>query len=201
MKRRTMTCPICDRDISLTNYDRHVKTCTGVRVFDTLDRDSDGKCVCPECGKSYTTKGIGTHMWRMHGIGKDHNPNTGYGDGSRKAWNKDVLTYDEIFYSDYSLVKEYLIEYGDVHSESTIRKHMKLHLITIHGNTCSVCGTEEWFGDDVPLVCDHIDGNSENHDYDNFRLVCGNCDMLLPTYKSKNRGNGRKERRNNKYFI
>jgi len=29
----------------------------------------------------------------------------------------------------------------------------------------------------------------------NLRLVCGNCDMLLPTYKSKNKGNGRHNRR------
>jgi hypothetical protein len=42
---------------------------------------------------------------------------------------------------------------------------------------------------------DHIDGNSENNHLSNLRLVCGNCDMLLPTYKSKNKGNGRAYRR------
>jgi len=43
----------------------------------------------------------------------------------------------------------------------------------------------------MPLVLDHVDGNSENNKLENFRLVCGNCDMQLPTYKNKNKGNGR----------
>lgn len=42
---------------------------------------------------------------------------------------------------------------------------------------------------------DHIDGNSDNWSLDNLWLVCGNCDMLLPTYKGKNIGNGRYKRR------
>ena len=42
---------------------------------------------------------------------------------------------------------------------------------------------------------DHIDGNSDNWMDNNLRLVCGNCDMQLPTYKSKNLGNGRYKRR------
>jgi len=43
----------------------------------------------------------------------------------------------------------------------------------------------------VPLVLDHIDGHFENNNEENLRLVCGNCDMQLSTYKSKNIGNGR----------
>jgi hypothetical protein len=52
-------------------------------------------------------------------------------------------------------------------------------------------------GQPIPLVVDHIDGNPTNHAITNFRLVCGNCDMQLPTYKAKNKGNGRKYRRTN----
>ena len=40
-----------------------------------------------------------------------------------------------------------------------------------------------------------MNGDSENCALDNLRLVCGNCDMQLPTYKSKNRGKGRAWRR------
>lgn len=45
----------------------------------------------------------------------------------------------------------------------------------------------------VPIIkiVDYIDGNSGNWYFNNLRLVCGNCDMQLPTYKSKNKGNGR----------
>jgi hypothetical protein len=44
-------------------------------------------------------------------------------------------------------------------------------------------------------ILDHIDGNSSNNDITNLRLVCSNCDSQLPTYKSKNKGNGRHYRR------
>ena len=67
----------------------------------------------------------------------------------------------------------------------------------LKGYQCSIpdCGISTWKGGPVPLVMDHEDGDSTNNHIDNLRLVCGNCDMLLPTYKSKNKGNGRHSRR------
>lgn len=47
-------------------------------------------------------------------------------------------------------------------------------------------------GSPVPLVCDHISGESTDNRIENFRLVCYNCDRQLPTFKSKNKVNGRK---------
>jgi hypothetical protein len=78
----------------------------------------------------------------------------------------------------------------DMH-EATARKHAKRYLIHKNGNKCSICGIEEWNGQPAPLVCDHIDGNSNSNGIDNFRLVCCNCDAQLPTFKSKNKGSGR----------
>lgn len=82
-----------------------------------------------------------------------------------------------------------------VNHESVIARIMKKYLLEKNGNKCEICKTEQWMGKNVPLVIDHIDGNSNNALLENFRLVCGNCDMQLPTYKSKNNGNGRKWRR------
>lgn len=62
-------------------------------------------------------------------------------------------------------------------------------------NSCWICGTTEWMGQEIPLILDHINGNPEDHKLENLRLVCGNCDMQLPTYKSRNKGNGRHSRR------
>ena len=74
------------------------------------------------------------------------------------------------------------------------RRFVKKYLIDKYGHRCSICGIVEWMGQEVPLVVDHIDGNAENCQIDNFRLVCGNCDMQLPTYKNKNK-KGRKWRK------
>ena len=71
----------------------------------------------------------------------------------------------------------------------------KRYILDTRGHRCEICGIDEWCDQPVPLVMDHIDGNSDNNHIDNLRLVCGNCDMQLPTYKSKNRGNGRHKRR------
>ena len=43
---------------------------------------------CKFCGKKYSKKGTGTHIWRNHGNGKQHNPNIGFKTGIRKIWNK-----------------------------------------------------------------------------------------------------------------
>ena len=75
--------------------------------------------------------------------------------------------------------------------ESVIRKHVKRWLVHNIGHKCQICGVTEWCGKPVPLVCDHIDGDSTNSDIANFRNVCCNCDAQLDTYKSKNRGKGR----------
>lgn len=71
----------------------------------------------------------------------------------------------------------------------------KQYLLETRGIQCEICKITEWCGKSVPLVMDHVDGNSENNLISNLRLVCGNCDMQLPTYKNKNKGNGRALRR------
>lgn len=46
------------------------------------------KSVCPHCGRLFTKKGIGSHIWRVHGPGKSFDPNAGYKNGTRLPWNK-----------------------------------------------------------------------------------------------------------------
>lgn len=47
------------------------------------------KSVCPYCGKEFFKRGIKGHIWRIHTEdGQNFNPNRGYADGTRKAWNK-----------------------------------------------------------------------------------------------------------------
>lgn len=72
---------------------------------------------------------------------------------------------------------------------------VKKFLSVNYGHKCQICSTCEWQGKPLPLILDHIDGNSENWLLTNLRLICSNCDSQLPTYKARNRGNGRHARR------
>ena len=88
------------------------------------------------------------------------------------------------------------IESGEYknHSDNSIRRLVRKYLIHKCGNKCMICGLSEWRDIPIPLVSDHIDGNPNNNDLSNFRIICNNCDSILPTYKGKNRGNGRSNR-------
>jgi len=80
------------------------------------------------------------------------------------------------------------------YSDYSIRRLIRLYLIYKNGHRCMMCGLSEWMNMPIPLVSDHIDGNTNNKDLNNFRIICNNCDATLPTFKGKNRGNGRKNR-------
>ena len=57
---------------------------------------------------------------------------------------------------------------------------------------CACCGIgPEWYGKHMPLILDHINGVNNDNRLENLRFVCSNCDSQLPTYKPKNRNNGR----------
>lgn len=79
--------------------------------------------------------------------------------------------------------------------ESENRHLARKYLIEKHGHICVLCQTSTWSGQPVPLVCDHIDGDSDNNRLDNLRMICQNCNALLPTFGSRNRGRGRKSKR------
>lgn len=88
------------------------------------------------------------------------------------------------------------VESGEykTHSDNSVRRLVRLYLIEKHGHKCMMCGVTHWQNEIIPLVSDHIDGNPRNNDLSNFRIICNNCDSILPTYKGKNRGNGRLDR-------
>jgi endogenous inhibitor of DNA gyrase (YacG/DUF329 family) len=81
-----------------------------------------------------------------------------------------------------------LFEKGLLKGRGAIKKYIYLR----DGNKCSICGQlPEHNGKSLTMVLDHIDGDATNNLPYNFRLVCPDCDSQLPTFKARNRGNGR----------
>lgn len=95
-------------------------------------------------------------------------------------------------YCSTSCNANYRFEKGITNSANAVRSY----LIRNQGIVCSMCGNTHWLGQPINLEVDHIDGNSENNSIQNIRLVCPNCHSTTPTYRNKNKGHGRVNRRN-----
>ena len=59
---------------------------------------------------------------------------------------------------------------------------------------CESCGNDEWMGRPIPIDIHHEDGDSDNDDLNNIKLLCPNCHRLTNNHGSKNK-NGRRSRR------
>lgn len=73
IKHKTKQCPKCKRQITICNFNKHLKSCGNKRlghkdVQKILDKCiiKDNKYICSICNKEFTKFGIGTHIWRKH---------------------------------------------------------------------------------------------------------------------------------------
>jgi hypothetical protein len=67
--------------------------------------------------------------------------------------------------------------------------NLRLRLIRdgIKENKCEHCNLTEFNNHPIPLELDHIDGNHDNNNLTNLRILCPNCHALTPTYTGKNK--------------
>lgn len=84
-----------------------------------------------------------------------------------------------------------LVEQGKAENASQVKRY----LLEKNGNVCSHCNIKEWNGKPINMELEHIDGNSDNNTLENCCLICPNCHSQTPTYKARNKGNGRHYRR------
>jgi hypothetical protein len=74
-------------------------------------------------------------------------------------------------------------------------KPLKKHLILNRGHQCEECKHTKWLNSDIPLELEHIDGNSNNNDLKNLKLLCPNCHTFTLTYKGRNKNSSRNRSR------
>jgi len=53
------------------------------------------------------------------------------------------------------------------------------------GNKCEECGITEWLGNPITMEVEHIDGNKNNNNLDNLKVLCPNCHSQTPTWRRK----------------
>lgn len=95
----------------------------------------------------------------------------------------------QFYYNEY--IKQWL--QGDDVSFSKPR--VKKYLLEKQNFKCDVCGITDWCDKPIVLDLEHKDGDSTNNKVDNLCLICPNCHSQTDTYKGKNKGNGRFNRR------
>lgn len=78
-----------------------------------------------------------------------------------------------------------------------ISDYIRRYMREKYKNRCSRCGWNEInpVTKQVPCEIEHIDGNYLNNKEENLDFICPNCHSLTTTYRSLNKGHGRKERR------
>lgn len=74
-----------------------------------------------------------------------------------------------------------------------ISGHLKRYLIEKYGEKCFHCkwNIRHSITGNVPLEIDHINGDSEDNNEENLRLLCPNCHSLSFNFRNLNKGKGR----------
>lgn len=94
--------------------------------------------------------------------------------------------------------EEYLKDNSIAYGFQNMQRYKKFFLEE-QQHQCAICGIkDEWNNKTLVFVLDHIDGNADNNNRENLRLVCPNCDSQLDTYKSKNKNSARRKYRKTK---
>ncbi len=87
-------------------------------------------------------------------------------------------------------------EVSGLRGKESLSAHIRKYLFEKYDSKCCECGWSKVnpTTNKVPLEVEHIDGDWSNNNEDNLKLLCPNCHSLTSTYRSLNKGKGRKVR-------
>ena len=74
---------------------------------------------------------------------------------------------------------------GEYPSYQTFKLKKRLIIEGFKENKCERCETDSWMGEEIQIELDHIDGDSNNHKFENLRMLCPNCHSQTPTFRNK----------------
>lgn len=100
--------------------------------------------------------------------------------GNYKTINKKIVQYD----IDISHFLGQASNRGKIFVTTPISSvTIKRRIIMERGHQCERCLRCEWFEEPITLEVDHIDGDTDNNDYNNLKLLCPNCHSQTPTWR------------------
>lgn len=89
-------------------------------------------------------------------------------------------------------LEEVLVEHS-TYARGTLKK--RLYAEGLKDRRCELCGQgEEWRGEPLSLILDHINGVADDNRLENLRIVCPNCNATLSTHCGRNTPRTRTER-------
>lgn len=104
-----------------------------------------------------------------------YQPNQGRRKEARPEQNKErLIPLDEILR-------------GEHPTYQTHKLRLRLFKAGLKERKCEICTTSHWNGQQLSLILDHINGINDDHRLENLRIVCPNCDSLLPTFCGRNK--------------
>lgn len=185
-KTGLIECEICHKSILRSFYEQHVES-----------HKKDHPCL--QCGnvlhgnKKFCNSSCAAKYNNAHRSRTKQCLNCGNTFHPKHAEQKFCCTECSGKFRSATRTEENLKKYlnGEITDQGTLKKCYIAH----NEYKCSICGLTEWQNKPITLVLDHINGNPYDNRPENLRLVCPNCDIQLPTFGSKNRGNGRFARR------
>ncbi|QMP83858.1 MAG: hypothetical protein [Caudoviricetes sp.] len=144
------------------------------------------KIRCEKCERDISASNIAKHTVVCQGKkikkirGVDFDPNWGYKEGIRTAWNKGLPSEKK------GKRNEHYYEYR--HSTDTTflgYDSLRLRITEEQNFKCNKCGISEWLEQPITFELEHIDGNNKNNERSNLEILCPNCHSQTSTWRGR----------------